>query len=177
MKKSKVSKQLLNEIDQLVYKKKDYKDYIIALIYLAGAIALSIVLLNVDFGTDSPLFFTLWLVVCVLFAVAIIKVFTAKNRYFVKETKQLLACTVLYFEGLSPENLITLLKGDNYKAFKKYFSKEEKGLKLEILTSADGSFARCMVFKFIPYNYETVSEAIALSSQQVTELLSLQNSK
>jgi len=176
MKKSKVSEQLLKEVDKLVYKKKDYKDYIIALIYLVGAIALSIILLKVDFGKDA-LFFTLWLVVCVAVMMAIIKLFTAKNRYFVKETKQLLACTVLYFEGLSPENLITLLKGDNYKAFKKYFSKEEKGLKLEILTSADGSFARCMVFKFIPYNYETVSEAIALSSQQVTELLSLQNSK
>ena len=128
MKKSKVSEQLLKEVDKLVYKKKDYKDYIIALIYLVGAIALSIILLKVDFGKDA-LFFTLWLVVCVAVMMAIIN-YSQQNRCW----QGISNCWHVPFYILKVlVEVDNIVEGDNYKTFKKYFSKKKR-FKLEILT-------------------------------------------
>ncbi|MDD3404920.1 MAG: hypothetical protein EOM76_10005 [Sphingobacteriia bacterium] len=162
--KSNISENLLVGAEHLVSKQKNYQDYLIGLSALLVAVALSVLLVKIDFGKDSPVFFTLWLVVAVALGTAIFKISRAQSIYTMKDTKEPLNQYVLYFDGLSPEDLITILQSSNYDRLKKYFRNEEKGLKVELATSADNLFARCLVYKFIPYSYEVVSEVITLSS-------------
>lgn len=172
--KSSISTKLLEGAEQTICQRAGYKDYIVAALFLISAVALVFVLTKLDLKENSALYFTLWLAVVTATIVGIVKLFTAKKVYFVEATQSPLSQYVLYFEGLSPEELERQLKASNCEKLKKYFCNSEKSLKMELLTSADRNFSKCLIYKFIPYNYEPVSEVMTLPQDVVIAILSMQ---
>ncbi|HKL96047.1 MAG TPA: hypothetical protein VJ856_02095 [Paludibacteraceae bacterium] len=156
---------------------KNKKSIISGITFLIIGIASVVAMITIPLsGTDSlPIIWSLIPATCI--TVGFIQLFFGKKTYTYKPTQSPLRGGFFFCTSGKGQETISTIQAKNWSHLQKLITTNESSVKVEFITSADKTFARCQVFTFIPYDFEPLSDVIALTSAEIEELLKVTGTK
>lgn len=171
MAKSKISSALLCGEEQNISKNINVKAICIGALLIIVGVALFVAMRVLKCENNTATFFALGCGAIVFVVWGCLHL--GYNCRQLCHNKSALHGHVIYILSGSGKEAIRHIENQDWEALAKVVSRGESNIKIDLVVSADKQFARCQVLTYIPYQFEPLSEVIALSPEGATALLKL----
>lgn len=146
--------------------------------YISAAIAFGIavvavaVLYAAQISQKSPLYFILGLTAVVGVIMGITTIIFTKKAMYLADGNQRLECRSFFFN--TTQNVLTeAIASRNANQLRSLMNNNDSGLRLDVLSSADRSVARYRIYKYIPFEYQPISEIVDIDDATLRVLVEL----
>lgn len=171
MAKSKISSSLLCGEEKNISKNICVKSICVGVLLILVGIALFVTMRALKCENNTATFFALGCGAIVFAVWGCVHLCCRCQRLC--HNKSALSGHVIYILSGSGQEAIRHIESQNWDALAKVVSPNESNIKVDLVVSADRQFARCQVLTYIPYQFEPLSEVIALSPEGADALLKL----
>lgn len=170
MEPSKNFKANINDASQgQVVRQKDPKTASFSLLFLILGIAMIVGSGYVEDNTS-----TLYMSLLALGVIAVIgggfRLLFGCKRYVFLPTKSPVDIESFFFEPTQLQTLSNAFESGEIQIIKSLKRKENTGVRVDVISSADNQFAATQVFQYIPHNYEPVTPIYCMYEGKAKEL-------
>ena len=115
---------------------------------------------------------SLSLLVCgaTLAVLGLVMIFSGKKKYVLKSTDQKIKKNEVFFDESSVSSLTKMFDTHNFENLSKIQSVDNTGVKIEYLTTSDGNYFSMVLLKYVPYNFEPISDVIKYQNEDAKKM-------
>lgn len=168
-------KTILEALSEVLAKKRDPKNIILSIIALIISIVAIYVATTIIEDTTSVAYLTVMTIGIVGCGIFSIKLIIGGRMLVYQPTNSPIDLYSIFFNTEELNNLSRAIEVGNTAYIKKNKSENNNaGIRLDIAVTRDQKFAACQICKYIPYNYEPVTDVILIPESNCAAFTNLQ---
>lgn len=164
---------LIEDINEKIKKQRSRKSWINAAIFGAIFIITTALIVAMNFDEKSSIYFMLMLISISCAIMSLLSILFVKHEFKYLPSNQSIWGKTLYFDTTSVETLKEAIEQHDKKLLIKLLNNEERGIKMELITTDDYQLARYRLFKYVPFEFQSQTENIDIEAATAELLLNI----
>lgn len=172
MKTQNIPSTLIEGLESQIRYQYSRRMFVNAAMFFAMTLISVLALVFFDIDQKSPLYFVLGLAAVIGVIIGATTLIFTKKQPVVSATHQPLQCYSYHFDATQSvvNDDISACRFDRLKSL---INKHDAGVRLDLITTADGSIAQYRIYKYVPFEYQPVSEVIKVDAKAAQAIASL----
>lgn len=172
MKTNNIPTSLLVGLESNISYRYSVSMYIKVAVYVILTAASVLTLIFADIDSRSSWFFALLSLAIIFALMSIITMFCTKKEPRLSDDNSRLICHTFQINA-TPSSIIDDIQNHNFKHLKSSVFDGEGGCRLNVLMSDKADVARYILYKYVPFEYQPVSEIITIDKDIAQSLIQL----
>lgn len=169
MKTNNISSNLLDGLENEIIYRRSAKTFVNTAIYLAIALCATIIMATGTISQESSLYFLSGLVAAAGYMGALLSFIFSKKEIRYAANNQKLEGRVYHIDA-TPTDIMNAIDTGDCNFLRSKANDNDRGIKVEMVSTEDCSVARCCLYKFVPFEYQPVSGIVDLKQEQATKI-------